>query len=636
MRFFKLSLLLLTLVSCSDSKNLEIDDNDNRQDQCTLTFRGLSFSGSSSSTENIGEVAVFQFTDGLLYRHNAITPADNGKAEISIVGDTRLYCISGAGLQADDNVTEEADFSKSIIESPDGAASAPVFLSAVTEVKAAGNTNLQTRAQQATLEMKRGVARIDLDSHFDSKVLINEITVENAPAATYAFIDNEDATDHTISYSKTYSEPFNGIDEGVFHVFGSRKPVNITVRGSYDGVPVRLNVEIPAVERNRIYIVEILNAGATLEGIFSVKDWEEGGSVTGKPDTSRKIAISAENSVLPEGVSLDTERNLVSVPASGVTDMRLAFVADTAIDITSTEGLPEGGSLGDRVVSESSQGIVSAFSVTIPAQRNGRLGYSIFVHLKNALLAGSYDYVEIAVAPSDHQIETVEIGGSVWMAFNSRTPDLDDQIYPLDGISVEDMYRLNWINTVGGLYQFGRQYMYVPWQGYNPSNDLGSQKQDIPWQSPTHMPCPEGFRIPTRAEFESMFPKGTTIPGEYVAGNGEHITATLHTSEGPLITPSGVTGTQRYVKFTSAETGRYLIIPLAGGKGDKSTSNNPGFGRRAVIWTNSNQGCPGGYALAYWMKFEANDTTVITEERLQMEGFASVRCVKTQQPSEGE
>lgn len=40
-----------------------------------------------------------------------------------------------------------------------------------------------------------------------------------------------------------------------------------------------------------------------------------------------------------------------------------------------------------------------------------------------------------------------------------RSRDLEDQIYPLDGATVEDMYHKSWINTVGGLFQFGRLYM---------------------------------------------------------------------------------------------------------------------------------------------------------------------------------
>ncbi|MDC2231792.1 fibrobacter succinogenes major paralogous domain-containing protein [Bacteroides thetaiotaomicron] len=89
-----------------------------------------------------------------------------------------------------------------------------------------------------------------------------------------------------------------------------------------------------------------------------------------------------------------------------------------------------------------------------------------------------------------------------------------------------------------------------------------------------------------------------------------------------------VTGTQHYVKFTSEDTGRSLIIPLAGSKGDKSSSNNPAFGKRAVLWTNERNGLPGGYAWAYWLPFEGAETAVIKKQRLQMEAFASVRCVK--------
>ena len=125
-----------------------------------------------------------------------------------------------------------------------------------------------------------------------------------------------------------------------------------------------------------------------------------------------------------------------------------------------------------------------------------------------------------------------------------------------------------------------------------------------------------------------LFRSGQEIPSTYKAGNGETIIATLHVGEGKLSTPTGVTGTQHYVKFTSEETKRCLIIPLAGRKGDKTTSNNPGFGRRAVLWASERNGCPGGYAWAYWLPFEGAERTTIKKQQLQMEAFASVRCVK--------
>ena len=193
------------------------------------------------------------------------------------------------------------------------------------------------------------------------------------------------------------------------------------------------------------------------------------------------------------------------------------------------------------------------------------------------------------------------------------------------------MYKKNWVNSVGALFQFGRNYPYIPWRSYNPSNNLGNQTQDVPWVSASHLPCPEGYRLPTREEFESMFPVDATIPGMYVAGNGERIIATLHEAEGTLETPTSIGGRQLYVKFTSMDTRRFLIIPLAGNKGDKSTAADPGFGLRAALWTDSNNGCPGGHALARWMRFEGKTATKINEESLPMEAFASVRCVKIKQ-----
>ena len=143
------------------------------------------------------------------------------------------------------------------------------------------------------------------------------------------------------------------------------------------------------------------------------------------------------------------------------------------------------------------------------------------------------------------------------------------------------------------------------------------------------MPCPEGYRIPAGNEWQSLLPADQEIPGRYKAGNGETIAATLHIGEGTLITPSsGVTGTQHYVKFTSEDTGRSLIIPLAGSKGDKSSSNNPAFGKRAVLWTNERNGLPGGYAWAYWCRSKEPSQPLLRKQRLQMEAFASVRCVK--------
>lgn len=65
------------------------------------------------------------------------------------------------------------------------------------------------------------------------------------------------------------------------------------------------------------------------------------------------------------------------------------------------------------------------------------------------------------------------------MAFNARSRDLEDQIYPLDGATVEDMYHKSWINTVGVCSSLS--FIYVrALAGYNPSQ-LGNQTADASW-----------------------------------------------------------------------------------------------------------------------------------------------------------
>lgn len=609
----------LLAVACSNEVSFDVES---QSKTCFLTIKGITPSGDLSD-ERFDEVEVYQFSDGDLYRRSTVRPGQGGRAAIEALPGSQLYFLAGATLPVgEEGLSEEAFLRLPLGEGHEE--SAPDFLAAALSMDGA----VEVRAAELSVAMKRGVARIDLDNSADSRMRLSEIVVEDAPAAALPFAEGTPATDRTVSYRRSFDPALSGVREDLFRLFESATPVVVTLRGTYDGVPVRLKVELPVVERNKIYEIAVLNVGSKLEALFEVKPWEEGGTVVGKPDTERRILLDAAHSFLPADVAADWANNVVEVPATGAGRMTLAFVGDAPVAIASTEGAEGGATIGEVKVEERPEGIVSTFEVSVAPQGSGRLGYSVLVHLKNVLLEGSYDYVEVRVAPSERQIMTVELGGSVWMAFNARSTDLEDQVYPLDGMTVGQMYERNWIATVGGLFQFGRRYMYVPWQGYRPSNNLGNQQQDVPWHSESHMPCPEGYRLPTRSELESLLPKGTAIPGTYTAGNGERIVATLHTGEGVLQTPTGVTGTQRYVKLAAAGSDRCLFIPLAGSKGDKSTSNNPGFGTRAVLWTDNRNGCPGGYAWAYWLPFEAEESTTVAERQLQMEAFASVRCVR--------
>lgn len=71
-----------------------------------------------------------------------------------------------------------------------------------------------------------------------------------------------------------------------------------------------------------------------------------------------------------------------------------------------------------------------------------------------------------------------------------------------------------------------------------------------------------------------------------------------------------------------------MYLPLAGEKGDKNRTNDPGFGKSLVLWADvlSNTG---GYAWAHKISYNAeNKTASFSDNHREAESFAYVRCIK--------
>lgn len=58
-------------------------------------------------------------------------------------------------------------------------------------------------------------------------------------------------------------------------------------------------------------------------------------------------------------MKVNYENNILEVPATGVGEMTLAFVSDTPIGISSTEGAGDDVNVGSISMSEEAEGIVS-------------------------------------------------------------------------------------------------------------------------------------------------------------------------------------------------------------------------------------------------------------------------------------
>lgn len=624
---------LLTVLLCSCVE--DIKDTPKKEPEITLQNFQLAINEQISSVnraadvEKITKVSVYLFNNNVFYRaQRDITTDESGHISLSVLADSKFYFISGIAEPLSLSILKEGETTldtflalTSDSQAPHTSTQAPGFYSG-TFVLTPEN---ETEAVH-TIKMKRAVARFDLDSLRDPLIKISRIVIENAATSTLLFAGTT-SIPHLPgrAYEQTFDPAFSdGTREDLFRIYENNSvPVKVTVYCTYKDIPVVVRLERPVIERNKIYKITIQNVGAEITGIFEVEPWEEGETVEGWPDATEKITIDKSNSTIPDDVSIADNRNEVKVPNRG-TDMTLAFLADTQVMITTTDGLTSAADITPLAPISTPAGVVSRFHITIHPQGKGRLPYDLILNMKSALQSGIYDQVRISVAASDYQIEEVQLGGVTWMAFNTRSRNLEDQIYVLDGCSVTDMYEKNWLTTIGGIFQWGRIYMYTPWEPG--SHNKGEQNQNNPWIADTHVPCPEGYRIPTTAELRALLPNNQAIPGTYTY-NGEMITAELRTSAVDFKTPNNLTGKARYLSLSST-TGKKLFLPLAGNKGDKSTSNNPQLGQGLYLWSNS-LGSTGGWAacVRYWP--ENNPIANVTPNaQLQAEGYAYVRCVK--------
>lgn len=582
-------------------------------DEFTYKFAPVSY-GEGSEPRIPQFISVYQYRNSELHSSVIFTPDKDGTAKIYARKGDHIYFLSGK--QPDNPAQDEAGFAATSFGTTEDGVLADFLYgqSVIPEI----------RYDIMTANLSHSTARIDLKVENPSQMRITKVTVEDAPAEIVPFsLDGYAAETKTTSLSYTAGDDFTGEVEGMFRIY-SGSTVHFTIEGSQNGTPTSMRVTIPSVEGGKIYEILVLGSGADVRGDFRLRSWEDGNTVIAKPDTYGRILLDDSESSIPENVEMKAGDNMVFVPNSGAQDMTLAVVADAPVEISTIEGSSRGATIGSMYSTLKNGRYVSSFKASIPAQGNGRLGYAIRVNLRYTLVDKSYDCIKIMVAPSDRLIDTVRIAGRTWMAFNGVSADLNEQIYLIDGMSgAEDMYMNKYATSIGYLFQFGRMTKYVPWQGY--SQFQGDR--DTPWRTDGKMPCPEGYRLPTRDELNTLLPKGKTVPGSWSAG-GDEITATIETSKVDLKAETGRGGTPLIIKLSSKNSGQSMYLPLAGEKGDKNRTNDPGFGKSLVLWADvlSNTG---GYAWAHKISYNAeNNTASFSDNHREAESFAYVRCIK--------
>lgn len=576
-KIFSISLLIPFLAGCESDAIL----SDTNLSSTTITVRSPMLD-ESGNPELPAETDFYQFDNGKLVRNEHVTSSGE-IIDVKTQGNTKVYCVSGMTIEGITGETTLEDFLTYKISSPAGATSAPIFY--------AGGGDLDTSVEETTLEMIHGVARIDLACK-DSRMVIQEVTVENAPASsTVIYNPSGREDDATVTYTRSIGEIFDGYLQQAFTIFETTKGVTIRVKGRFDGDPMNFSTTIPIVKRNKIYTVGV-SGGSELEGSITVSDWLTGDNGEGILELG-ETKINLDLSEIPEGVIIDPFTNDIKIPASGAQGMKLAFLTSAPLRLGNILGSNENISVESLGTEKYEDGYVSTFSVNVKEQPKCASAYGI-----TAMFNGENGfYINMNVESSPYQIPTVHIGGHDWMCFNAVSNDVDEQIYILEGgPTVEEMYSEHFAESIGNYFMFGRSFPMIPWQAYNP-DELTSVTMDKPWTTPGKVPLPKGYHLPTVAEWADLIPYKTTIPASYRTASGDSIKATLVTLPGTLTTPSAAVNAKnfkmRYVLFESVTSGAKLYLPLAGLKSDANVEipgyKNYLFDTNGAYWTRNDR-----------------------------------------------
>lgn len=467
-----------------------------------------------------------------------------------------------------------------------------------------------------------GEAQIDLDVTSSKLLHINNIRIENASASTLLFLqESPKSLTPKMDQTQEFNPPVKGKKENILRIYESDTPVSFSVNGEYDGVPLSFRTSLPQVLRNTKYTLKVMNSGAEMTGFFSVDQWSETDTVNTGTNADEKLLIDMKHSVFPEGTVVSESRQSLNVPYTGG-DVTLAFMAESAVDFESIIDDLSNMQIDLLEVRREEDKILTRYRIRVKGQGENTLPYPTVLNVKSILRQHSTNIITLIVGAPPLYIREVTLGGVTWMAFNARSHNTEDQIYPIKGYSVEEMYNYEWLTSLGGLFQHGRNYMYVPWE--SGINNQGNQADNHQWTDAKNTPCPEGYRIPTTAELRSLFGNGTgMVPGGWNY-NGERITASEVTASNSQININGVTGVAKYLKLSGARGGK-MYIPYGGSKSSISpSSKDPLFEQGFRLWGSETAsslyyGDPTGLG---------GSIKIFSSGGINRESYCYVRCIK--------
>lgn len=414
------------------------------------------------------------------------------------------------------------------------------------------------------LQMKRNMARFDLNIQQDVGIEVSAISAHGLATESSVFENGTANSENSATYRSDYGTPVTDNIKGLFYahpraVGSSAAVIEIDVK--YNGRLVTINVPLGEIKRNCIHKINVIANFGEISVTVDVSGMEEGDS-DNTQNEDLILKIDNAESVLDEGVTVAADGMRLDLPYWG-TNTTMALAAQAGTILASVEGATDDFTItpisddglryqittsGNKRTNGEKRAVVLNFS--LPNDKHGNL-FRIIVSINN--------YAPFPI---------ITIGKLDWMVYNAYSKNPSDYPQFFEGTDLRYMYQAgSWHKYTGVSYQWGPrpgrngvQITLNSWgsesYGYGALPTINGAIIGTPtiWEGVTS-PCPDGWRLPTYKEFQTIFPSnGTTlqenIPTPYTTSEVGNLTAVIETFGGTHLT--NIVG-------SGAEGGSYVL-----------------------------------------------------------------------------
>lgn len=285
----------------------------------------------------IRELTGYLFEEGILTR---TFPGLSVSAEGAVQGlnltstdsNARLFLLANATDLFDEEpvvgTVSEKDFKRLTITSKQFTGDGAPYV-----MTGSGRVRDLLGSKQSEIFLMRGFARFDIEAAPGVSIL--ELSLQGVATSAYLFGQNpiaSPADTKKSSLDRTFPTPITGEKTGVFYLYEQvGEPIEVSVLTEMEGVKNRLTAKLPSkIKRNFGYTLKVNHSGAMVDLKVEEYPWQEGDHTGSAPDLSEKVSIDLTSSILPDGVRVNEEKDMVYIPYYGES---LELVLDSKADL---------------------------------------------------------------------------------------------------------------------------------------------------------------------------------------------------------------------------------------------------------------------------------------------------------------